>query len=190
MKTQNISRTKSTYLVITILLVSFLFYTCKQQTAVDKIDEEQKAKEELMIELTYTCFNIWVSGNLSLVDEVYSPELIRHEAGHDDIVGIEAYKEIIMISRTAFPDINLSIDEIFIKDDKAIYRFTITGTHTGPFLTPFGEIPPTGKKIDISCFEIDRIVDGKIVEEWVYYDNLTALAQLGFTITPPESPDK
>ncbi len=191
MKTQNLFGTKSTYVVAVILLVFFLFNNCQQQTSVKEADEEQKAKEELMIELTYTCCNIWMSGNLSLVDEVYLPELIRHVAGFDDVVGLEAYKEEIIKNNTAFPDMNISIDEIFVKDDKVIFRFTITATHTGPLLLPSGdEISPTGKKVTFSVAEIDRIVDGKIIEEWAYIDYLSLLTQLGCTLIPPERLDK
>ncbi len=186
MKTQNLSRIKSTNLVIAILLVFFLFNNCQQQTSVKEADEEQKAKEELMIELTQSCIDIWISGNLSLIDELYSPELIRHEAGQDDIVGLEEYKEQINYYRTAFPDMYVSFDVKFIKDDEIMYILTFTGTQTGSL----GELPPTGKKVTFSVAEIDRIVDGKIVEEWLYINFLDVFTQLGFTLTPPEDPGK
>ena len=77
----------------------------------------------------------------------------------------------------------ITIDEIYcISEDKIIYKATVTGTHTGYF----GEIPPTEKSFKIEILEIDRIVDGKIVEEWVYVNWLHIFQQLGFTLTPPE----
>lgn len=186
MKNQNLFGTKSTWVVAAILLVFLLLTNCQQKTTVKEADEEQKAKEELMIELTQSCFDIWMSGNLSLVDEVYSPELIRHVAGFDDVVGIEAYKKEIMTLHTAFPDMVLSFEIKFIKDDEIMYITTFTGTQTGSF----GELPPTGKKVTFSGVEIDRIVDGKIVEEWAYTNYLDIYTQLGFTLTPPEILDK
>ena len=39
--------------------------------------------------------------------------------------------------------------------------------------------PPTGKHIELEGITIHRIEDGKIVEEWERYDNLSVLQQLG-----------
>ena len=180
-KTQNIFKPKSVYVVFAIL-VFFLFNSCQPKTTDSKADEAQKAKEEKMIELTYTCLDVWSSGNLSLVNEVYSPEIIRHWIGQPDIVGLEAYKNEIMRFKTGFPDIHFEVGELFVRDDKVYYELTLTATNTGPF----GDIPPTGKKIKVDIMEIDRIVDDKIVEEWGYMDRLDLLMQLGFTVIPPE----
>ncbi len=185
MKTQNLFKSKLPFALI-FVFAFFLFNSCKQQATVDAIDEEQKAKEELMIELCYTCINIWVSGNMSLVDEVYSPEIVRHVAGYEDVVGIEAYKEEMKSLHTIFPDMSYSIDEIFVKDDKVYYKYIFSGTNTGPY----GDLPPTGKKVKVVVMEIDRIIDGKIVEEWIFYNQLEVMTQLGFTLTPPEDPGK
>jgi predicted ester cyclase len=43
-------------------------------------------------------------------------------------------------------------------------RYRITGTHTGDF---FGQ-PPTGKTFDVSGMDMVRVVDGLLVEHWVY----------------------
>ena len=87
--------------------------------------------------------------------------------------------------RTAFPDINVTNDEIIIMGDKTVNRWTVTATNTGPLQTPEGELPPTGKKIRFSGVAISRRVNEKIVEEWSYFNMLDLLLQLGFTITPP-----
>ena len=40
-------------------------------------------------------------------------------------------------------------------------------------------MPPTGRHIEIKGIIIHRIQDGKIVEEWEGYDNLSIMQQLG-----------
>ncbi len=62
--------------------------------------------------------------------------------------------------------------------------WTITATHTGLL----HGIPPTGKSVRFSGMAIDRVVKGKIVEEWVYFNMLDLLQQLGFSLTPPSAP--
>jgi len=40
-------------------------------------------------------------------------------------------------------------------------------------------IPPTGKTVDIEGCTVAKIVDGKIVEEQDFMDNMSFLKQLG-----------
>ena len=54
-------------------------------------------------------------------------------------------------------------------------RWTARGTHTGEFQG----IPATGKAIRMTGTDIDRIVDGKIVECWAHLDELGLMQQLG-----------
>jgi hypothetical protein len=110
---------------------------------------------------------VWNEGNLSLLDEILSPEVVRHEVDiSEDIIGIEANKENVTST-----------------EDKSIGRWTVTGTNTGPY----GELPPTGEKMKISGINVNKVTDGKIIEQWVYYNQAAALTQLGFTIIPPET---
>jgi predicted ester cyclase len=77
---------------------------------------------------------------------------------------------------------------LYIKGDKIAWIFTMSGTITGAFRTPLGELPPTGKSFRLSGVAVDRVVEGKIAEEWVYYNVLDILQPLGFTLAPPKPP--
>ena len=59
-------------------------------------------------------------------------------------------------------------------------RYTLGGTHQGEF---FG-IPASGRRVEISGINIDRVEGGKVVEEWASYDLLGAMRQLG-TVPDP-----
>jgi predicted ester cyclase len=62
-------------------------------------------------------------------------------------------------------------------------RFTLRGTHQGPF---FG-IPPTGKQVHVTGITIHRIVNGKIVEQRVEMDMLGLMQQLGVIPAPGQA---
>ena len=144
----------------------------------EKIDNENEMKA-----MSDKYLELWNEGNLSLCDELLSPEIVRHEVDIiEDIIGIEAFKEFVTMERTTFPDFNVTLDELIIKEDNMVGRWTLTGTNTGPF----GELPPTGKKVKLSGVEVSHVVDGKIIEQWVYFNQAAMLTQLGYTITPPE----
>ena len=158
------------------VLIAFSFLagaSCQQKT-------DDKAER---IALADKYVKAWNEGDLSLFDEVLTPECVRHHVGiSEDIIGIEAIKEYVTYMRTAFPDLNVTLDELIIAEDHSIGRWMITGTNTGPM----GDSPPTGKKVKYPGIEVARIVDGKLVESWVYYNQAALFIQLGYTITPPE----
>ncbi|MFY7938945.1 MAG: ester cyclase, partial [Flavobacterium sp.] len=56
-----------------------------------------------------------------------------------------------------------------------VKHWQFKGTHTGDF----AGIKPTGKTVDIEGCTIAKIVDGKIVEEQDFMDNMSFLTQLG-----------
>jgi predicted ester cyclase len=76
---------------------------------------------------------------------------------------------------TAFPDVQVTIDDLIAEGDKVVARIRATATNTGPFA---GQ-PPTGKKVEIHSIRIYRIVDNKIVDTWAMQDRLGLMEQLG-----------
>ena len=113
--------------------------------------------------------------NLDLIEEIYAPDFVWHEPDQD-IRGYEQAKQFVSSFFAAFPDLNISVDDVIAEGEKAVSRYTIRGTHQGE-TEEFG--PPTGKQVELEGITIHRIEDGKIVEEWERYDNLSMLQQLG-----------
>ena len=113
--------------------------------------------------------------NLDLIEEFYPPDFVWHEPDQD-IRGYEQAKQFVSTFLQAFPDINISVEDVIAEGDKVVSRYTIRGTHQGE-TEAFG--PPTGRQMALEGITIHRFEDGKIVEEWERYDNLRALQQLG-----------
>ena len=170
---------KKLFMFIPLVFLLCFTFSCQKQVT----EEEMIARVERELE-------IWNAGNLALVDEFYAPEYVSHNyATNEEQVGLDALKEGITSMRTTLPDINMTYDEIIIMGDKTVTRWTMTGTNTGPMQASEGELPPTGKKIRLSGVTISRRVNEKIVEEWIYFNVLDMVIQLGFTITPPAPPE-
>lgn len=124
---------------------------------------------------------VWNQGKLSVIDEVNAPDLISHNTGRPDDIGVAAFKKFVTDARTAFPDVHFTIDELIAQGDTFAVRATITGTHTG-LLAITGEIPPlppTGKRINLAASIMLHLKGGKIAETWAVVDNLDFLGQLG-----------
>ena len=113
--------------------------------------------------------------NPDLIEEFYPAEFVWHEPDRD-IRGYEQAKQFVSTFFEAFPDINITVDDVIAEGDQVVSRYTIRGTHQGE-TQEFG--PPTGRQMELEGITIHRFEDGKIVEEWERYDNLRALQQLG-----------
>ncbi len=126
--------------------------------------------------------------NLSLLEKIYSLDVVVHDPSQPiEIVGLSALRRQYMNTHAAIPDVRFSLDDMYVKGDKIAWIFTMSGTISGPFRTPLGELPPTGKSFRFSGVAVDRIVEGKIAEEWLYYNVLEILQPLGLTLAPSKS---
>jgi steroid delta-isomerase-like uncharacterized protein len=113
--------------------------------------------------------------NPDTLDEVYAPDVVWHQP-EGDIQGLEEAEQFVAMITTAFPDMSVTVEDVIAEGEKVVTRVRFRGTHQGE-TEDFG--PPTGKQIEQEGITIHRIEDGKIVEEWNQYDNLSILQQLG-----------
>jgi predicted ester cyclase len=59
-------------------------------------------------------------------------------------------------------------------------RTRFTGTHQGALLG----IPATGRQVNVAQAAVHRVVDGKITDNWVVFDALGLMQQLGVVPAP------
>jgi steroid delta-isomerase-like uncharacterized protein len=118
----------------------------------------------------------WNSKDLTLVDELISPSYV----GHDVVLshaerGPNRIKRIMTAFQTAFPDLQVTVEDVVIQGKKEVVRWTARGTHQGTFMN----IAPTGKQIVVSGTDIGRVANGQIQEMWSNWDGLGLMRQLG-----------
>jgi steroid delta-isomerase-like uncharacterized protein len=119
-------------------------------------------------------------GNLALADSLVGPGYVYHGSGGLELRGPEGFKQLVSMYRSAFPDLNLTIDDIVTEGDKVVTRWTGRGTHKGDL----AGIRATGRTATVTGIVITRIVDGKVVEDHEAFDELSMLRQLGVTTIP------
>jgi ketosteroid isomerase-like protein len=66
-----------------------------------------------------------------------------------------------------------------VTGDTVVVQLALQGTHKGPLALPFGNIPPTGKRMDAPCCDVFRLKDGKIQSFDCYPSGTVILNQLG-----------
>ncbi len=117
-------------------------------------------------------------GDLEVFRTHLAPDYARHSQATTDmpeIRGIEQMLEFLRVNFAAFPDWHEEIELILGEGARVAYITTGTATHTGPL----GDIPPTGKRVEVTNYVVQRIEDGKIAETWIGWDNLAVMNQLG-----------
>lgn len=128
------------------------------------------------IELMRTAFSALNRKDVDAVVALMPADFLINIAGMPyQKKGTDTWWEHAKLLFSAFPDIQVGIEDMFAADDRVAVRLRISGTHAGEFLG----IQPTGKKIRYESTEIYRITDGKIAEEWICSDMLTLMAQIG-----------
>lgn len=125
---------------------------------------------------------LWGEGKLEVADELYTPDYVDHVGRGPEasrVMGPEGIKQAVTLFRTAFPDLRYTVEAQLAEGALVLSRFSASGTQTGEFLG----LLPSGKSVSYTGMDLNRIVDGRIVESWVNYDALALLQQLG--LVPP-----
>ena len=119
---------------------------------------------------------VWKDQNLDIVDEIFAEKYRSHQS--DDTVlerGPDDVKKFVTEYRSAFSDIEVTVQHMIGEDDRVVNRWTLRLTHTGEFRG----IPATNKRITITGIGIYRFSgEGKVIESWDSLDQLGMLKQL------------
>jgi steroid delta-isomerase-like uncharacterized protein len=150
----------------TLLLVSALVFSALPTSAIAGPAENKAVASRVILEKMG-------QGRFDIQPEIYGPGFVAHGFGRDfTLAEDEASGKQL---RAAFPDLQLKLDRIIAEGDLVSLHWSATGTNPVT-AAPF---PGTGKKVAIDGMSFFRFADGKIVEEWSTYDNLTIMQQLG-----------
>jgi len=117
---------------------------------------------------------VWNSGNLDVVDDIYAEGYIAHWAYGEDS-DREGLKHMVAEARAAFPDMTEDIVHVVAEGDLVVSHFVSSGTFTGEM----NGLQPAGQKVTRPEIAVHRVVNGKIVEQWTVSDQLTLMKQMG-----------
>ncbi|QKZ21064.1 ester cyclase [Streptomyces chartreusis] len=116
----------------------------------------------------------WGEGDVDALDTLLSAAYLRHNQDpHPQ--DLEAFKASIVSTRSAFPDLVTTIDDIVIEGDRAAIRWHSNGTHQNSLLG----VPATKRRVKVSGATFARFEGDRIVEEHVTWDPRALLSALG-----------
>jgi predicted ester cyclase len=105
---------------------------------------------------------VWKQGVLDVVDEILTPDFVDHSLLPGQASSREGYKQSAAEFYAAFSFADLTIEAQIAEGDMVVTRFSTRCIQRGEFLG----VPPSGEVGTYSTIRINRIVGGKITDEW------------------------
>ncbi|HEX2053764.1 MAG TPA: ester cyclase [Actinomycetota bacterium] len=81
----------------------------------------------------------------------------------------------------AFPDVQLQVTRVVEQGSSVAIQGVARSTHKGTLRSAGGDIPPTGRNVELTWSDDYEIRGGRIVSTRLHYDQLAILEQLGLT---------
>ncbi len=119
---------------------------------------------------------VWNEGRVEAIDELFAPDVVTHGLGPDggDMAGPEGFKAFHAQFRAAFPNMELTVDDVISQGDRCATRFSGSAMHEGDSLG----VPATGRRVTFTGMTFTRWKEGQIVEGWNNVDIMGILKQV------------
>lgn len=114
------------------------------------------------------------------IETLYAPDCHFHFFPPELPQGWEGARLFYQAFRAAFPDIQLTLDDVIVEGERLACRFHLEMTHQGDF----NGIPPTGRRVTMTGITVIHFANGQAVERWSEADFLGLLQQLGAIPAP------
>jgi predicted ester cyclase len=131
------------------------------------------AISEEMIQAFQNSYKAWKTNDLTIIDTLFSPDWQDIPMAPGQKAGPEGLKNLITFFRETFPDIEITMLDIFGTAERVAVRSEITFTHDKEFMG----ILPVNQKITVTSLELHHLKDGKITHTWHLEDWFGLLMQ-------------
>lgn len=118
------------------------------------------------------------TGDVSNISEFISEEYVEVHDGQRYPIGIDGVIDHVLGVRKVFPDIKMTIEKQISEGEWVATTYSVSGT----FREEWFGMKPSGKPITFTGVNVDRIIDGKIVEHGGAANLLNPLLNAGVII--------
>lgn len=118
------------------------------------------------------------------IEALCSPDSVLTAPGDMTFTGRQQVCDFLQSWWTAFPDAHTSIRAVHYDGDTFVEEGTFSGTQDGVFHTPMGDIQPTHRPVTGEYISVSRCRDDQVVSQYLLFDRLQLLEQLGLVPTP------
>ncbi len=132
-------------------------------------------------ELCYRLYAAVSTGDYDAIDRLVVPNFVEHTVVAPGMpAGREGLKALFRMIRQAMPDMVMTPEDIVAEGDRVAIRAVMTGTQTGEWMG----IPASGKHVEITVMDLDRIENNQFAEHWGVGDVMALMTQIGAIPAP------
>jgi predicted ester cyclase len=163
-------------------------YSPEMQAKIDEVKKELKnfTDDKTMVDKNIKTFDeldfvVFSNQEWTRLHESHSKDVkVNWPDGHYT-TGIEKHIEDLKALFVYSPDTSIKVHPVkFGSGEWTSVIGVMTGTFTKPMPVQDGQfIQPTGKKFSINMCTVGHWKDGVMIEEWLFWDNLTYMRQIG-----------
>jgi steroid delta-isomerase-like uncharacterized protein len=139
--------------------------------------EQLEANKKLARDYIDQVFN---QHNPAKAADFVTGDVVWHGGGLGDIAGPENLAGLLESFIGALPDLYAAEQDIIAENDLVLVRLVVTATVKGSLLG----VPADGKPVQWNAYDVYRVTDGKISEEWAGDDIAVIMTQIG-AFNPP-----
>lgn len=183
MRTDAVQRTETSRCGVWVALVSisFLAAPASAQTDLEKYQTAERLATEHIAKYRTADFDVFTNQRWDRIKESHAKDVVVHWPDGRQTNGVEAHIEDLKAMFVYAPDTRIREHPVEIATGEWSSVIGIMeGTFTKPMPTPDGKtIPPTGKPFKVMFSAVDHWKDGLIDDEYLFWDNLTFMRQVG-----------
>jgi len=159
--------------VAVVLCIGLCFLLTPSHATAGKLEQQNKAAARAAF------FDYLNHRDFKRFEEAHTKDFVKHYNNSP----AENLSEEMADAKGQFDsssDLTFTENWIIAEGDKVAVCFTAKGTQDGVFQG----VPATGKRYELTSMTVWRFVDGKIAEEWAFFNELDLLRQLGLFKEP------
>ena len=177
---------KKLLMVLPLVILLCFTFSCQDKEAMAEleemkaqaaVEEQNKADLEKLAEKVQEAYD---NLDFAAFAQLYAEDATIIRPGEPEPIGREDQERNQAAGLRAMPDLSVEFTLILISGNYIVFEGVSQGTFTGPWASPEGDIPPTGKSMkNRFAFIVKVNADGLIEEDRTYFDNLSLMQQLG-----------
>ncbi len=129
-----------------------------------------------LVDRYYQAFN---DRDWNSYEQLFNAEAETLASGGATVHGVQAVRDWDKSWIEAFPDGRITSERKTPGGAIVASENRFTGTHTGTLHTPAGDVPPTGKRVDVPYVAIFEVQGDQLKTQHIYYDTAELQSQLG-----------
>ena len=117
-------------------------------------------------------------GDLDSCLRLFAPDCQVTVPGAPPLTGPDQLRPMLEAQLTAFPNGHHTVQRMIEQGSLVAAELVFVGEQTGPYATPYGAIPPSGRQVTSESVDLIEVEAGRITSWRVYLDTASMMAQL------------